>query len=287
MNLFEKIFNYQIISRLENSGTFMITSQERAWLKTMLQHPAAAEAFTPETKEKLLGLLHQNASMDVSEHLIQKACSQEKQVYHPLLRTMRRYISQRSGIRLTYELKNGRARTEHSGFPYKLEYSMVKREWYLLWYHLRQRSLMSTRLSKIKKAAPEPMEPGDAESILDKIHQTLESRKTEAEIEIVQAYNSELSRILYAFSCFEKDVHYNADTDTYRVKLRIPGDEAEYLLSKIRFLGKRVRVVEGDYLKRRMLESSTMALERYGLVPAKKELTSQTIEENSKTIARQ
>ncbi|MNC50659.1 hypothetical protein D3C75_999140 [compost metagenome] len=42
------------------------------------------------------------------------------------------------------------------------------------------------------------------------------------------------------------------------------GDQAEYLLSKIRFLGKRVRVVEGDYLKRRMLEASTKALDRYG-----------------------
>ncbi|MNP84811.1 hypothetical protein D3C76_1842830 [compost metagenome] len=45
------------------------------------------------------------------------------------------------------------------------------------------------------------------------------------------------------------------------------GDQAEYLLSKIRFLGKRVRVVEGDYLKRRMLEASTKALDRYGAGP--------------------
>ena len=48
MNLFEKIFNYQMITRLENSGTFMITSQERSWLKTMLNHPSATNAFTPE-----------------------------------------------------------------------------------------------------------------------------------------------------------------------------------------------------------------------------------------------
>lgn len=48
---------------------------------------------------------------------------------------------------------------------------------------------------------------------------------------------------------------YDAETDTYKVKLILLGDEFEYLLSKIRFLGKRVRVVEGDYLKRRMLES--------------------------------
>ncbi|GAA0136965.1 hypothetical protein YSY43_38060 [Paenibacillus sp. YSY-4.3] len=265
MNLFEKIFNYQIISRLDDSGTFMVTSHERAWLKMMLGHPAAAEAFTSETMEKLNALLDQDACMDISEHLIHKARSLEKQVYHPLLSTFRQYITQRSGIRLTYELKDGRTRTEHSGLPYKLEYSMVKREWYLLWYHLRQRSLMSTRLSKIMTVAAEPIEPADAESILLKIQHTLESRKSEAVIQIVWEYNSELSRILYAFSCFDKDVHYDAGTDTYHVKLSVLGDEAEYLLSKIRFLGKRVKVVEGDYLKRRMLESSTKALERYGV----------------------
>ncbi|MFD2882018.1 hypothetical protein ACFTAO_49300 [Paenibacillus rhizoplanae] len=45
MNPFEKIFNFQIISRLEEAGSLALTSQERSWLKTMLGHPAAAEAF--------------------------------------------------------------------------------------------------------------------------------------------------------------------------------------------------------------------------------------------------
>lgn len=74
--------------------------------------------------------------MDVSSHLIEKARSMEKQVYHPLLRTLRRLIMDKNGIRITYEIKGGRIKADHSGLPYKLEYSMVKREWYLLWYHL-------------------------------------------------------------------------------------------------------------------------------------------------------
>jgi hypothetical protein len=55
MNLFEKIFNYQIISRLDESGVFTITSHERSWLKMMLNHPAAAEAFEPHTLENCTG----------------------------------------------------------------------------------------------------------------------------------------------------------------------------------------------------------------------------------------
>lgn len=273
MNLFEKIFNHQIISRLDDSGTFMVTSHERAWLKTMLDHPAAAEAFSASTLDKLRSVLESDQVMEASHHLIEKARSMEKQVYHPLLRHLRRYIMNQNGIRITYEIKVGRVNSEHSGFPYKLEYSMIKREWYLLWYHTRHHAFMSTRLSKIQAVTAESIDPAQADRILKKLEQTLDSRKSEVVIEIVRKYNEELSRILYAFSSFEKNVEYDTETDTYRVKVSLLRDEMEYLLSKVRFLGKRVRVVEGDYLKRRMLESSTKALERYEVSLADEEIS--------------
>ncbi len=263
MNLFEKIFNHQIISRLDDSGTFMVTSHERAWLKTMLEHPAATEAFTTETLGKLRSILEPDEVLEISSHLIEKARSKERQVYHPLLRPLRRHIMNKTGIVITYEIKGERVNNDHSGLPYKLEYSMVKREWYLLWIHSRNRAMMSTRLSKIRSVTSVPMKPSVAEHLLKGIGNTLESRKSEVVIEIVRTYNAELSRILYAFSSFEKNVEYDAETDTYRVKVTLFGSETEYLLSKIRFLGQRVRVVEGDYLKKRMLESSTKALARY------------------------
>jgi predicted DNA-binding transcriptional regulator YafY len=272
MNLFEKIFNYQIISRLEDSGTFMITSHERSWLKTMLAHPAATEAFTEETLNKLRSILEPDQLLDTSDHLLQTASSMEKQVYHPLLRVLRRLIMNKCGIRLTYRLKDGRLNPDHSGVPYKLEYSMVKREWYLLWYHLRKRAFMSTRLANIVSVAEESVPSAKADDILLWIGRTLDSRKSEAVIEVVRMYNAELSRILYAFSSFEKDVEYDAENDAYRVRVCLLGDEYEYLLSKLRFLGKRVRVVEGDYLKKRMLESSTKALERYGVAASNEEM---------------
>jgi hypothetical protein len=274
MNPFEKIFNYQIISRLEDSGTFMATAYERAWLKMMLDHPAAVDAFTAETRNKLLSLLHRDEALRTSDHLIEKAKNVEKQVYHPLLRPLRQFIVNRSGIRITYGVKGDRIKADHSGLPYKLEYSMIKREWYLLWYHLRNHAFMSTRLNKIVSVTAEAIDPAAAERIHERISRTLDARKTEAVVEVVRQYHKELSRILYAFSCFEKTVDYIEDTGTYRVRLCVLGDEAEYLLSKIRFLGKRVRIIEGDYLKRRMLESSTKALERYGVVPQEEEKSS-------------
>ncbi|WP_420329489.1 hypothetical protein [Paenibacillus graminis] len=50
-----------------------------------------------------------------------------------------------------------------------------------------------------------------------------------------------MSRIMYAFSSFKKNVEYDMENDSYRVRVTLLGDKMEYSLSKIRFLGKRVR----------------------------------------------
>jgi len=274
MNLFEKIFNYQIISRLDDSGTFMATSQERAWLKTMLEHPNASDAFTEGTLAKLHTILEQDTVMNLSTHLIEKARSKEKQLFHPLLRALRQHIMEQNGIRITFASSQKPDTTpivqaeEHPALPYKLEYSMVKKEWYLLWYHLKRKIMMSTRLIKIAAIIDEQLEldPAEVQRILAKIERIIDSRKREVRIEVLPMYNRELSRILYALSSFEKTVHYDEETDIYSVTVCLMEREQEYLLSKLRFLGKRVRVTEGDYLKKRMLETTSKALERYGVI---------------------
>lgn len=209
MNPFEKIFNYQIISRLDDTGTFMVTAHERSWLKTMLMHPAASQAFTSDTLEKLRSLLEMDLPMDTADHLIQKARSLEKQVYHPLLRTLRRYILNRQAMMITFGIKRDNIRSEQQGMPYKLEYSMVKREWYLLWIHLHRRSLMSTKLDKIIAVTGQEIAPSTYERMLREISQRQDHRMIEAVIEVLPQYNRELSRILYAFSSFEKEVTYD------------------------------------------------------------------------------
>ncbi|MDU5143639.1 MAG: WYL domain-containing protein [Paenibacillus dendritiformis] len=135
----------------------------------------------------------------------------------------------------------------------------------MLWYHPRRGMLMSTRLRNIAEADMEPVPDGMAETWLSRIAAVLDSRKEHAVIEVVRMYNRELSRIMYAFSCFEKEVEYVEEEDSYRIRLAFMGDECEYVLSKIRFLGKRVRIVEGEKLQRRMRESAAKALARYGI----------------------
>jgi len=265
MNPFEKIFNYQVISRLDETDSLALTAQERSWLKTMLDHPASCDAFTPETLNKLKLVLQDEASIDIREMIKEKAKSHERQVYHPLLRTLRRIIMQGRGIRLTFRIKHGGVKANQSGLPYKLEYSMVKREWYLLWYSARNRILMSTKLHNILSVEEMILPTDRVAALRAQIVGLLEARKEHTVIEVIRTYNAELSRILYAFSCFDKSVSYDEESNLYRIRVTYLADESEFLLSKIRFLGLRVKVVEGENLQRRMLESASKALARYGV----------------------
>ncbi|MBW7474654.1 WYL domain-containing protein [Paenibacillus oenotherae] len=265
MNPFEKIFNYGIISRLEATGICMITAHERGWLKAMLQHPAAPDALTPETLSKLQQLLDGEMAIGIEGIMVEKARSMERQVYHSHLRPLRRIIGSRNGMALSYAIRSGKLYTGQEGFPYKLEYSMVKREWYIIWYHFKNRMMMSTKLDKITGISELPLEDDQSERLSVQIQARLNKRRISAAVQVMPEYNRELSRILYAFSCFEKDVDYDPDADCYTITLSFSNNDSEYVLSKIRFLGKRVKIVDGGMLQRRMYESATKALERYGM----------------------
>ncbi|MGF9697462.1 WYL domain-containing protein [Paenibacillus sp. MABNR03] len=263
MNLFEKMFNYQIMTRLNETGLFTWTSQERSWLRMMLNHTAAQEALTPSTYSKLQDMLDMEQDLNLQEYLTEKAKSEENSVSHPLLKPLRKIIMHQQGFRLTGRVRNGQIIQDQFGFPYKLEYSMVKKEWYVLWYAPRFGKLMSTKLRSIITAEPQHIEPESLSQYIALIPILTEKRKTTVTIEVLPEFNQELSRILYAFSCFEKQVEYVEAQRSYRIELTIPRSEMDYVLSKMRFLGKRVRIVENAALRKRMSETAAKVLARY------------------------
>lgn len=263
MNLFEKMFNYQMMTKLNETGLFTWTAQERAWLRMMLDHPSAQGALTPQTREKLVHMLDGEQDMQLGEYLTEKAKSEEASVYHPLLKPLREMLLKRQGFRLTGRVRHGRISHDQLGYPYRLEYSMVKKEWYVLWYALRYRKLMATKLHSIVAMEPVELNPEDIGHYNRQIALLTDRRKTSITIEVLPEYNSELSRILYAFSCFEKKVTYDEPIQTYRIELSVPRGEIDYVLSKMRFLGKRVRIIEDEVLRGRMSETAAKVLARY------------------------
>lgn len=263
MNLFEKMFNYQMMTRLNETGLFTWTSQERAWLRMMLNHPAAPEALHPDTLHKMHEMLDAEQDLDLQDYLTEKAKSEENSVFHPLLKPLRQMILHHQGFRLTGRVRNGRISQDQFGFPYKLEYSMVKKEWYVLWYAPLYNKLMSTKLHSIITAEAQPLQPETASQYAAKIAILTENRKTTVRIEVLPEFNQELSRILYAFSCFEKQVEFVEAQQTYRIELTIPRNEMDYVLSKMRFLGKRIRIANNAVLRERMSETAAKVLARY------------------------
>ncbi|WP_338707921.1 WYL domain-containing protein [Paenibacillus amylolyticus] len=263
MNLFEKMFNYQMMTRLNETGLFTWTSQERAWLRMMLNHPAAREALSAVTLDKMYNMLNGEQDLNLQDYLTEKAKSEENNVSHPLLRQLRLIILHHQGFRMTGRVRNGRTSHDEFGFPYKLEYSMVKKEWYVLWYVPRFDKLMSTKLHSIVTVEAQPVEPDTASGYTARIAVITEKRKTTITIDVLPEFNEELSRILYAFSCFEKQVEYLEAKQTYRIELTVPRNEMDYVLSKMRFLGKRVRIADHTVLRERMSETAAKALARY------------------------
>ncbi|MGO4730956.1 WYL domain-containing protein [Paenibacillus sp. 2KB_22] len=263
MNLFEKMFNYQMMTRLNETGLFTWTSQERAWLRMMLNHPAAREALSAVTLDKMHNMLDDEPDLNLQDYLTEKAKSEENSVSHPLLRQLRLIILHHQGFRMTGRVRNGRTSHDEFGFPYKLEYSMVKKEWYVLWYAPRFDKLMSTKLHSIVTVEAQPVEPDTTSGYTARIAAITERRKTTITIEVLPEFNQELSRILYAFSCFEKQVEYMEAKQTYRIELTVPRNEMDYVLSKMRFLGKRVRIADHTMLRERMSETAAKALARY------------------------
>ncbi|QDH22154.1 WYL domain-containing protein [Saccharibacillus brassicae] len=262
---FEKIFSYQLASRLEETGVYTLTSQERSWLKSMLEHPAAAEALEERTIAKLRECTLDDEMPNLLDGLEEKAGNLEAQTVHPLLAPIRRILRNRQGMKLQCMTKKGKLNPPQPGLPCKLEYSMVKREWYLLWYNSASRSPMNTRLCHIVSVEEARMSRGRYDDMSARAARLLEAPRHEATVEVIKMFNGELTRILHAFSCFDKRVEFDESDQTYRIHLSFTGSESQYVLTKLRFLGKRVRVIEGDYLKWRMRETARKALALYGI----------------------
>ncbi|WP_339279554.1 WYL domain-containing protein [Paenibacillus sp. FSL W8-1187] len=265
--LFDKAHNHELSRRMAEAGAVAVTGRERAWLKLMLEHPAAEGFLGSAARAKLAELLAEEPPLPLG-HLDEKARSRERRLYSPLLPELAAIIAGRSGMRLAYSAKGGGELRHAEGYPYRLDYAMSTKQWYLLWHRSQGRPLMRTRLTHAHGVEERPLPPGEADRLDAAIARLTARSQEEVELELLPRYNRELSRILYALSCFRQEVRFDAAEGVYRIALRYPRDERGFLLQKLRFLGKRVRVADGAAsaaLQEQMRASAAKALARYGI----------------------
>ena len=77
--------------------------------------------------------------------------------------------------------------------------------------------MMSSKLEKIESIKELTISPERIVQIGLDIEKLLQKRQIHATIEVIKEYNRELSRILYAFSCFEKQVDYDEMQEMYTI----------------------------------------------------------------------
>lgn len=288
MNLFEKIHNYQLqeLLSLEHEsqlrfvmdrqdrhwlkeilaygslGPLPITNTEKQWLKAVLLREEALQFVTPALREKLLRLLATVTPLNLQDDILEKTRPSNRHLSGEYLALLSDLMHHQKGLRLDYCLNNGEQFRDQQGIPYCLEFSMTRREWYLLWCNITQQpEVLTTPLRHIYRAAA--VDINNYTEWADFIRHELAKRRQQVVLEIDRTNNHDRDRIFYSLSCFAKEVTYSEAEDIYHIKLWYVQDEAEYVLHKIRFLGQRIIVKEPSELRLRMKDTASRALERY------------------------
>ena len=266
MALFEKINNHTLRQVLLAEGNpAPITRLERGWLKRVLASPAAEDLLSVELRNKLQELLkNEDPFPDMSGFIEKGNLALEYSPAEPLMGTLNTAIREGYAISLDYAKREGSGYKKAQAVPCRLEYSLVRREWYLLWLggHTRSANLQTTALRNIRDARL--MEKCPVwEEYLKQYRDCLAESKREVTLLAEECYPGALLSVLNAFSCFDATVSATKKKQELRLRARYLADEQGYVLQKIRFLGRRVTVEGPEELRERMRETARRAMERY------------------------
>ena len=267
MALFEKINNHTLRQVLLSEGNpAPITRLERGWLKRVIASPAAGDLLTAELRNKLQVLLiNEDPFPDTSGFIEKGNLALEYSPAGPLLGTLSTAIRDEFAVTLDYAKREGSEYKKAQAVPCRLEYSLVRREWYLLWLggQARVAKLHTTALRNIRDVRLLKKCP-DWEEHQQHFRDCLAESEREVTLLAEECYPGALLSVLNAFSCFDATVSATKRKQELRLLVRYLADEQGYLLQKIRFLGRRVTLEGPEELRERMRGTVERVLERYG-----------------------
>ena len=267
MPLFEKINNHELQQILLSTDTpAPLTKIERGWLKRMLELPASEDLLTVELQSKLRELLAREEAFPETAQLIEKGKTTVK--YSPagsLLRELRVALRDHCEVRLSCVQSGGEKYPDVLAVPCQLEFSMARREWYMIWLdpEMKKCKPVTTPLRFVQEARI----LGAVQNWNDHMRQFqewLERSEDKVTILAEECYPGALLSVLNAFSCFDTQVATGEQKNTLRLSVHCQADEREYVLQKIRFLGRRVTVEGSKEFRERMRGTTEKALNRYG-----------------------
>lgn len=285
-NLFKKFYNYRLQQELMSdtvfmpvdndkyntgkpckvtTGPFVFTEEEKAWVKKIVNDPEANAFLQQTTIEKI-----NNGIKTVPVQKKRGLCIKGAQIVpksdSPHFAALCRIMRARQGIRIDYRQNDGIERNGEYGYPYKLELSMSRQEWYIIWLPDKRMDIYYTPLRNI--IAVEAWEGGAKNSqehdeftrnIQTRLRQTMRT----VSLLITKQHYYEIHRVVYALSCFEREMTFDEQSKQNILTIRYLPSEEEYLLSKIRFLSKIVTITSPERLIKRMHYTATKTLSRY------------------------
>lgn len=247
-------------------GPFLPTNAEKTWLFHRLQSSSTEAFLSNELKEKTFKYLEdQKHSLDLKSVTIVKGIPNIEDPPHKHLRELRRLISDKLGMTIVYSTKNNKEFSEE-GVPFKLQYNIAKKQWYLWWLRANpdlediERNRI-TPLSKIEDISEISLNRTKFTPLLNRLIPDSSKKKKatiswEPQVESLDTY-----RFFHAFSSFEKDVIESEGY--YQMHVYYYQDEEKYLLSKIRLFGPHVRVLEPLSMQKELTQSAIEVLEKY------------------------
>lgn len=267
MPLFEKINNHSLQQLLLTTDTPVpLTTIERGWLKRMLDLPVAGELLSEELRDKVEELVAQEEAFPEASRLVEKGKPAEKNSpTGSFLQELRIAIRDHCAIRLSYVQSGGEKRQDICAIPCQLEFSMTRREWYLVWLEpeMQMRRPITTPLRLVQAVQPFDAVP-NWDDFMRQFQELLEKSQDTVTVLAEECYPGALLSVLNAFSCFDTKVESGKQKNTLRLSVRFQADEREYVLQKLRFLGRRVTVEAPEYFRERMRGTAEKALGRYG-----------------------
>lgn len=285
MKMFEKIHvsdlrrltEEEMENLFEDWFLYPITTKEKQWLKGAIQLEEASWFLEKETIEKVKDILKEEPLSSIEPFLKEKfvvhsnvKMSDREKGYLKLLFDI---LTSQNGFRLSYHTNAGKYFEEISGIPFKLEFSMAKKQWYILWLglHVKNQMIMLTPLRHVNALEAIEVNQYDFVQLQKQFNQFLEEEMLSVTLKLNNRFfqsikrdiHEEKHRIFYNFSCFDKEVIFDEKKEEYTLFIYYRKSEEKDLLRRVRLLGQRVIIMEPERLRKEMLGTALRALNRY------------------------
>jgi len=271
MNLYEDIHHYQLLHFLRKKpqidhlapepGPFVPSRTMLNWLNVQLD--TQFDVLSQSLLNRIESIRAQDqTSLPSQQYLVEKGKPQlsESSNDYSLFRDLCSMIRNKQPMLISFRTRDGKTRSNVTGFPHKLTYYALRKAWYVSWQQERTRKRMTTPITLIMSVVPWV----DCEISFPAAPKSKDSTNT-IELQIAPDYNQDIQRIFHVLSTFNKKVtsHKTAIGEAYLIHLYYSQEDLPVLMSRLRMIGRHILVLKPAAIRDELYQTASRALNRY------------------------